>query len=147
MSRHQVTGDAAPRTDEGQPSVARVDSRCPPVLSFIIFESSADCDSGGLARRAIARLGNVTRSLRLAGRSNAMAPTSTPSYLTQYPSDALPEPLRNALAALEPEFDVDLHAVTKQMLWEFSEGLNRRPDDQDLDEHLPMMCVCPIYRS
>lgn len=63
------------------------------------------------------------------------------SYLNDYPHESLPEPLRKALAALELEFDVDLHAVTKQMLWEFDEGLNRKPGDQDLDEHLPMMCA------
>ena len=65
----------------------------------------------------------------------------SPAYLTPFPADALPERLRAAIAELEPQFDVDLHAVTKQMLWEYNEGLNKRVTADNADTFLPMMCA------
>lgn len=63
------------------------------------------------------------------------------SYLSRLPADKLPDQLRAAIAELEPQFDVDLHAVLKQMLWEYNEGLNKRVTTDNADTFLPMMCA------
>lgn len=80
-------------------------------------------------------------ALVLALRSRTTQRAMSSAYLTAFPADALPERLRAAIAELEPQFDVDLHAVTKQMLWEYNEGLNNRVTADNADTFLPMMCV------
>jgi hypothetical protein len=68
-----------------------------------------------------------------------MAPASARPHLQPLDSSKLGKDAAAALTSLEGDFEVDVHAVVKQMLWEFSQGLTKEQDASTRDSYLPMM--------